>query len=35
MAQAGRFRLKFEAAANCGAAGMLVIHEEAAASYPF
>ncbi len=35
MAYAGRTGVKFEAAAKAGAAGVLVIHEEAAASYPF
>jgi Zn-dependent M28 family amino/carboxypeptidase len=35
MAYAGRVGVKFEAAAKAGAAGVLVIHEEAAASYPF
>ena len=35
MAYAGRVGVKFEAAAKAGAAGALVIHEEAAASYPF
>jgi Zn-dependent M28 family amino/carboxypeptidase len=35
MAYAGRVGVKFEAAARAGAAGVLVIHEEAAASYPF
>jgi hypothetical protein len=31
----GRVGVKFEAAAKAGAAGVLVLHEEAAASYPF
>ncbi len=35
MALAGRFGSKVEAAARAGAAAVLVIHEEAAASYPF
>ncbi len=35
MAYAGRVGVKFEAAAKAGAAGVLVLHEEAAASYPF
>jgi Zn-dependent M28 family amino/carboxypeptidase len=35
MAYAGRVGVKFEAATKAGAAGVLVIHEEAAASYPF
>ncbi len=35
MAYAGRVGVKFEMAAKAGAAGVLVIHEEAAASYPF
>ncbi len=35
MAYAGRSGAKFEAAAKAGAAGLLIIHEEAAASYPF
>jgi Zn-dependent M28 family amino/carboxypeptidase len=35
MAFRGRVGVKFEAAAKAGAAGVLVIHEEAAASYPF
>ncbi len=35
MAYSGRTGVKFEAAAKAGAAGVLVIHEEAAASYPF
>jgi Zn-dependent M28 family amino/carboxypeptidase len=35
MALPGRVGVKFEAAAKAGAAGVLVIHEEAAASYPF
>jgi Zn-dependent M28 family amino/carboxypeptidase len=35
MAYNGRVGVKFEAAAKAGAAGVLVIHEEAAASYPF
>ena len=35
MAYSGRVGVKFEAAAKAGAAGVLVIHEEAAASYPF
>lgn len=35
MAYPGRVGVKFESAAKAGAAGMLVIHEEAAASYPF
>lgn len=35
MAYVGRVGVKFEAAAQAGAAGVLVIHEEAAASYPF
>jgi Zn-dependent M28 family amino/carboxypeptidase len=35
MAYGGRVGVKFEAAAKTGAAGVLVIHEEAAASYPF
>ena len=35
MAYAGRVGVKFEQAARAGAAGVLVIHEEAAASYPF
>lgn len=35
MAYAGRVGVKFEAAARAGAAGVLVIHEDAAASYPF
>ncbi|MDQ3413686.1 MAG: hypothetical protein M3480_01715, partial [Verrucomicrobiota bacterium] len=35
MAYAGRSGAKFEAAANAGAAGLVIIHEEAAASYPF
>jgi Zn-dependent M28 family amino/carboxypeptidase len=35
MAYAGRVGMKFEAAARAGAAAVLVIHEDAAASYPF
>ena len=35
MAYNGRVGVKFEGAAKAGAAGVLVIHEEAAASYPF
>ena len=35
MAYAGRIGMKFEAAARAGAAAVLVIHEDAAASYPF
>ncbi len=35
MAYTGRVGVKFEAAAKAGAVGVLVIHEEAAASYPF
>lgn len=35
MAYSGRVGVKFEAAAKAGAAGVLVVHEEAAASYPF
>ena len=35
MAYSGRVGVKFEAAAKAGAAGVLVLHEEAAASYPF
>ena len=35
MALAGRIGIKFEVAARAGALGVLVIHEEAAASYPF
>ena len=35
LAYPGRVGVKFEAAAKAGAAGVLVIHEEAAASYPF
>jgi Zn-dependent M28 family amino/carboxypeptidase len=35
MAYPGRFGAKVEAAARGGAVGVLVIHEEAAASYPF
>ncbi|HEX8280076.1 MAG TPA: M28 family metallopeptidase [Chthoniobacterales bacterium] len=35
MAYAGRVGVKFEMATKAGAAGVLVIHEEAAASYPF
>lgn len=35
MAYPGRVGVKFEAAARAGAAGVLVIHEDAAASYPF
>ena len=35
MALAGRFGSKVEAAARAGAAAVLVIHEDAAASYPF
>ncbi|PSJ43623.1 peptidase M28 [Sphingomonas deserti] len=35
MAYSGRVGVKFEAADKAGAAGVLVIHEEAAASYPF
>ena len=35
MAYGGRVGVKFEMAAKAGAAGVLVIHEEAAASYPF
>ena len=35
MAYSGRVGVKFEAAGKAGAAGVLVIHEEAAASYPF
>ncbi|CAN5629482.1 M28 family metallopeptidase [soil metagenome] len=35
MTYGGRVGVKFEAAAKAGAAGVLVIHEEAAASYPF
>ncbi|HEX8076282.1 MAG TPA: M28 family peptidase [Chthoniobacterales bacterium] len=35
MAYAGRTGAKIEAALKAGAAGMLFIHEEAAASYPF
>ncbi len=31
----GRIGSKFEAAARAGAAGVLVIHEDAAASYPW
>jgi Zn-dependent M28 family amino/carboxypeptidase len=35
LAYAGRVGAKFEAAAKAGAVGVLVLHEEAAASYPF
>ncbi|HEV3410039.1 MAG TPA: hypothetical protein VG095_07085, partial [Chthoniobacterales bacterium] len=35
LAYAGRVGVKFEMAAKAGAAGVLVVHEEAAASYPF
>ena len=35
MAMAGRIGIKFEAAARAGALGVLVIHEDAAASYPW
>jgi Zn-dependent M28 family amino/carboxypeptidase len=35
MAYAGRVGVKFEAATKAGAAGVIVIHEDAAASYPF
>ncbi|MEO5722655.1 MAG: M28 family peptidase [Chthoniobacterales bacterium] len=35
MAYAGRSGAKAEAATKAGAAGLLIIHEEAAASYPF
>jgi Zn-dependent M28 family amino/carboxypeptidase len=35
MAYAGRVGVKFAAAEKAGAAGVLVIHEDAAASYPF
>jgi Zn-dependent M28 family amino/carboxypeptidase len=35
MAYSGRVGVKFEAAARAGAIGVLVIHEDAAASYPF
>ncbi|MEO7725349.1 MAG: hypothetical protein ABIU29_11810 [Chthoniobacterales bacterium] len=35
MAYAGRSGAKFEAAAKAGAAGLVIIHEDAAASYPF
>jgi len=35
MALVGRIGIKFEAAARAGALGVLVIHEDAAASYPF
>lgn len=35
MAYSGRVGMKFETATKAGAAGVLVIHEEAAASYPF
>jgi Zn-dependent M28 family amino/carboxypeptidase len=35
MVLAGRIGSKFEAAARAGALGVLVIHEDAAASYPF
>ena len=35
MAYGGRIGVKFEMATKAGAAGVLVIHEEAAASYPF
>ena len=35
MVLAGRVGSKFEAAARAGALGVLVIHEDAAASYPF
>jgi Zn-dependent M28 family amino/carboxypeptidase len=35
MALAGRIGIKFEVAARAGALGVLVIHEDAAASYPF
>lgn len=35
MAYAGRTSAKFEAAVRAGAAGVLVIHEDAAASYPW
>ena len=35
MVLAGRIGSKFEAAAKAGALGVLVIHEDAAASYPF
>jgi Zn-dependent M28 family amino/carboxypeptidase len=35
MAYVGRVGVKFEAATKAGAAGVLIIHEEAAASYPF
>ena len=35
MAYSGRSGAKFEAAAKAGAVGLVIIHEEAAASYPF
>ncbi len=35
MTYSGRVGVKFEAAARAGALGVLVIHEDAAASYPF
>ncbi|MFL6516429.1 MAG: M28 family peptidase [Chthoniobacterales bacterium] len=35
LAYAGRVGAKFEAAAKAGAVGVLVLHEEAGASYPF
>lgn len=35
MAYSGRVGVKFEMAAKAGAVGVLVIHEDAAASYPF
>lgn len=35
MAYAGRTSAKFEAATRAGAAGVLIIHEDAAASYPW
>ncbi|MDQ6860118.1 MAG: M28 family peptidase [Verrucomicrobiota bacterium] len=35
LAYAGRVGVKFEMAAKAGAVGVIVIHEEAAASYPF
>jgi Zn-dependent M28 family amino/carboxypeptidase len=35
LAYAGRVGVKIEAAARAGAAGLLILHEEAAASYPF
>ncbi len=35
MALVGRIGIKFEVAARAGALGVLVIHEDAAASYPF